>query len=45
MAMDLIDRLPEDGDVNRAEMESIARDVCGVAYVGELVFAVLGCKI
>ncbi|RXW18856.1 hypothetical protein EST38_g6999 [Candolleomyces aberdarensis] len=33
MATDLIDRLPEDSDVNRAEMESIARDVCGVAYV------------
>ncbi|KAJ2927004.1 hypothetical protein H1R20_g10104, partial [Candolleomyces eurysporus] len=33
MAADLIDRLPEDSDMNRAEMESIARNVCGVAYV------------
>ncbi|KAJ2926997.1 hypothetical protein H1R20_g10103, partial [Candolleomyces eurysporus] len=33
MAADLIDRFPEDSNVNRAKMESIARDVCGVAYV------------
>ncbi|RXW18855.1 hypothetical protein EST38_g6998 [Candolleomyces aberdarensis] len=33
MAADLIDRLPEDSAVNRAEVESIARNVCGIAYV------------
>ncbi|RXW13417.1 hypothetical protein EST38_g12437 [Candolleomyces aberdarensis] len=33
MAASLIDKLPEDGDVNRVEQESIARNVCGVAYV------------
>ena len=41
MAADLIDKLPEDGDANRAEMESIARNVCGIAYVGKLLFIVL----
>ncbi|RXW14495.1 hypothetical protein EST38_g11359 [Candolleomyces aberdarensis] len=33
MAADLIDRLPEDSDLSRAEVESIARNVCGIAYV------------
>ncbi|RXW20708.1 hypothetical protein EST38_g5165 [Candolleomyces aberdarensis] len=34
MAASLIDNLPEDGDLNRVEQENIARNVCGVAYVG-----------
>ncbi|RXW19106.1 hypothetical protein EST38_g6748 [Candolleomyces aberdarensis] len=33
MAAELIDRLPEDSVVNRAEAESIARNVCGIACV------------
>ena len=45
MAASLIDRLPEDDDINRAELESIARNVCGVAYVGESALNVLGCEI
>ena len=41
MAASLIDKLPEDDNVHRAEMESVARNVCGIAYVGTLVSAVL----
>ncbi|RXW12780.1 hypothetical protein EST38_g13075 [Candolleomyces aberdarensis] len=33
MAAELIDRLPEDSVVNRAEVESIAQNVCGIACV------------
>ncbi|KAJ2919075.1 hypothetical protein MD484_g1360, partial [Candolleomyces efflorescens] len=33
IAAGLIDKLPEDGSVHRTEMESIARNVCGTAYV------------
>jgi hypothetical protein len=34
MAADLIENLPEEGDENRAALESVARNVCGVTYLG-----------
>ncbi|KAJ2932609.1 hypothetical protein H1R20_g4496, partial [Candolleomyces eurysporus] len=33
MAHSFIDRLPEDGDPTRAELEEIARSVCAIAYL------------
>ena len=35
MAADLIESLPEEGDENRAALESVARNVCGVTYLGK----------
>ena len=34
MAADLIENLPEEGDTNREALESVARNVCGVTYLG-----------
>ncbi|KAJ2919540.1 hypothetical protein MD484_g957, partial [Candolleomyces efflorescens] len=33
MAFSLIDRLPEEGDPNRSDQETIARNVCAIAYM------------
>ena len=45
MAADLIDRLPEDSDIRRAEAETIARNVSGIAYIGQSVFSMLELKL